>query len=463
MADYFSTSPSFVNPSYATPEQLANERAYAAELMKQSGQEVKHPAGALANALLGIAGGLERNRANALQNEAATANAGNMTALISQLQGGQKIDPQNLGHIIANPMVSPEQRALAIELMRPKGVEDVVGRPGYASPVQGVQATPVQGNFQPGYRAPESAGSVSTVTPIPAPMPAQRPKLDAVSPQGGIFGGMNSSPVGWNGNPPPAPTAAPSGGQAPGAVPPAAPAPAAPTFNERFTGGSRLDALAAKDRELSAEKARTEGGAKAEAENIGNTVTQANSARQFGQDASVMEDLIRSNPKMEFGAWAKPTNEVLRIIQNITGDKLVDAKTLAASDATEKLNLSLAAAMQSRWGLNPSAINLAQGSTPGNEKSRQGTLDLLGLMKQGAKRDEYIATSLYPQFAQAGKLSEFPAAVSKFYQANPLVEPNTGHLIMDPVPIQNPQDEKRLGLKKGTPVKLPDGRIGWVP
>jgi len=34
MADFFQSQPNFTNPSYATPEQLATQRAYAAELKR---------------------------------------------------------------------------------------------------------------------------------------------------------------------------------------------------------------------------------------------------------------------------------------------------------------------------------------------------------------------------------------------------------------------------------------------
>jgi hypothetical protein len=54
MADF---SPSFVNPSYATPEQLATQRAYAAELQKRSGQDVNRPTGALANMITALTAG----------------------------------------------------------------------------------------------------------------------------------------------------------------------------------------------------------------------------------------------------------------------------------------------------------------------------------------------------------------------------------------------------------------------
>lgn len=450
MADYFSTSPNFVNPAYATPEQLANQRAYADALMKRGGEDVKHPAGALANALLSLSGGLERNRANALQSEAATANGQNMSELISQLQNGQRIDPQNLGHMVANPMVSPEQRALALELMRPKAVEDSRGRPGFSSAVQGVQAAPVQGLFEPGIRAPESAGSVSTVTPMPAPM--ARPQLDAVSPQGGIFGGMNSSPVGWN-----TPSGStPGAGQASGAVPPAAPAPASPTFNERYA--SRIPQLAAMDRELTAEKERTQGGAKAEGDVIQKDVTRAAAAPETLKGLGIMKNTIETvGDKMTFGPTAKFSNEARRVIANYAPGA-IDEKGLAGADAIEKLNLGLAGTLSQSLGLNPSDIYRSVASVPGNEKSKSGTLALINMMEQAARNDQYVGTTLYQQ--NRGNLAAYQQAREAYYSTHPIVNPITGN----PVEIDakkaasgggyektatNPQTGAKMGLRNG--------------
>src|SRR3954469_6823439 len=170
MPDFFQSQPNFTNPQYATPEQLAQQRAYADELTKRSGQDVNRPTGALANMITALTAGVTRNNADRIQSEAAGQNAAGLAALVSQLQNGQKPDAGNIGTLSANPMASPEQRALVSGLINPKPIEDVAGRPAYASPVQGVQAAPIQGQFQPGFRAPESAGPVSTVTPIPAPM-----------------------------------------------------------------------------------------------------------------------------------------------------------------------------------------------------------------------------------------------------------------------------------------------------
>src|SRR4051812_23196284 len=133
MADYFQSSPNFVNPNYMTPEQIAAQRAYADQLMKRSGQEVNRPTGAAANFIDAISSVLTRNRADQMQREAAEGNAQDTTQLFADAQKG-KFDPQTMGRIYANPMGNPNQRALTDALVGQKGVEDVYGRPGYASP-----------------------------------------------------------------------------------------------------------------------------------------------------------------------------------------------------------------------------------------------------------------------------------------------------------------------------------------
>src|SRR5580658_5082122 len=122
MADYFQSQPNFTNQSYATPEQLATQRAYAAELSKRSGENVNRPAGAAANVLDAITSALVRNNANDVQQRAAAGNAQNTAALISQLQSG-KVDPATAAQIYANPMASPESRALISALVTPQAVK----------------------------------------------------------------------------------------------------------------------------------------------------------------------------------------------------------------------------------------------------------------------------------------------------------------------------------------------------
>ena len=62
------TSPNFVNPSYATPEELANRRAYAAQLLSNSqNQPIHHWTEGLASMAQALMGGLQMRSANADQ------------------------------------------------------------------------------------------------------------------------------------------------------------------------------------------------------------------------------------------------------------------------------------------------------------------------------------------------------------------------------------------------------------
>lgn len=458
MADY---SPSFVNPAYATPEQAAQQRAYAAELQKRSGSEVNRPTGAAANLIDALMAGVARNRADTIQTEAAGRNAADQAALIAQLQGGKPVNPGTLGTILANPMASPETRALAVHLLTMKPMEDVAGRPAYASPATGVQAAPLRG-YEPGYRTPESAGSVSTTTPISAPpfpgAPPAAPPRAPVAPSAKVWGDKEAEAAGIY---PPAqpPRQAGGGAQAPAGGLPTPPAPAAsPNFNERFAGGSRLDALAAKDRELTAEKERTQGGAKAEGEVILKDVNRAAAAPETLKGLGIMKNTIQSvGDKMTFGPTAKFSNEARRVISNYAPG-LVDEKALAGADAVEKLNLGLAGNLSQQLGLNPSDIFRSVASVPGNEKSKDGTLALIAMMEQQARNDQYVGTALYQQYK--GNLAGYQQARADYYANHPIINPITGN----PIEIDakkasvtggyektatNPQTGAKMGLRNG--------------
>lgn len=441
MADYFQSSPNFVNPAYATPEQLATSRAYADALTKRSGETVNRPTGAIANIITALTAGAERNRANQLQSQAAEGNSQNLSAMISQLQNGQQIDPQNLGHIIANPMVSPEQRALAIHLMTPKPVEDVAGRPGYASPVQGVQAAPVSGGFQPGFRAPETAGSVSTVSPVPAPgmaptgpaMPARAP----IAPTPRVWGDKEAQAAGIY------PPAGQSSDVAPSPV------------------SSRIDALAAKDRELSSAKAVTQGGAEAQAGVNQEDIRSSSAAPAVIKDLGIIKGIIQTSPGITFGPTAQMTAEAKRVIANYAPG-LVDEKSLAGADAIEKLNFGLAGQLARSVGGTQGELFKAIGATPGTEKSKQGTLVLIDMLQQKAMKDQQVG-QLYRQMEASGSLKDYPAAREKFLTDHPVTNPLTGKPVqMDIAAARqqdsqgayektatNPQTKERMGLRNG--------------
>jgi hypothetical protein len=411
----------YVNPQYATPEQLAMQRAYAAELTKRSGENVNRPTGALANILTSITGSLERNRANEIQQEAAGRNAGDLSALIAQLQRNQ-VDPATAGQIYANPMASPEHRALVSGLVAPQKIEDVAGRPGTFSPAAGVHAAPVNGVFQPGFRQPMSTPDASTTVPVPAAMPQQQPLPPPTVPpgtvQGGMFGGMKSKPIGWDNSAPP-----PGGGpQAPVSGPPAVAAPAA---SSNFL---TLDALAAKGRELAAERERTQGGAKAEGAVISQDLAAANDAPNVLKGVGTIKDNIqRFGDQITFGPTSPWSLEIKRAAANYAPGMMKNQlEAIAAADSINKVGIGLAGvlASQLQGGNNAETFAKSMQGVPGLTTSKEGALAMADMIQQSAAKSQQLG-AIYRQLEGAGRLREYQAMRERFLTENPVLNPLT--------------------------------------
>ncbi len=94
MADY--NSGNFLNPDYATPEQVAQMREYAKQLLatKAPADIAPNWAGALAAGLQGVYGGAAMGKANQLQRQLlqqgqqGLQQAGNISPYAAQLLGG---------------------------------------------------------------------------------------------------------------------------------------------------------------------------------------------------------------------------------------------------------------------------------------------------------------------------------------------------------------------------------------
>jgi len=412
MADYFDQQPQFVNPSYASPEQLAAARAYADVLTKRSGENVNRPAGAAANMLNAVTAILTRNNANQLQSEAAQGNSQNFRDLIYQMERGEKIDPQNLGHIIANPMVSPEQRALALRLMTPEPIKSEFGQPGYMSPATGVQAAPIQGGYTPGYRVEQGAEGVHSNAPVPAPgVPMPRAAVPA-------------SPRVWGDRE----------GEAAGIYPPSTPQ-AVP--NRPMT----LDELAAKGREFAATKTYTQGGAEALTGVAKQDIEAATNAPAIKRISGMMLDDLRGHPEMTMGPSAEVSNNIKRFIANyapnMLGDKQLQA--LASADSFDKLSAQLTT-MLANSGRSDAALFNSMRSVPGAHNSRQGAEALL--LMQGQVADQ--AQALRQVTAGARNTQEYEALRNNFYAHNPIVNPLTGNSI-----AQDIETARRSGGNSG--------------
>lgn len=472
MADpNFVNNGNFVNPQYATPEQLATQRAYAAELMKRSGENVNRPAGALANMITALTGGLERNRANEIQSQAAEGNASNLAAIIKQLQQGQAPDASTLGRIQANPMGNPDQRSLVDALVRPKPMEDVAGRPAYGSPSQGVKSAPFDEGFQPGIRPGLSTpdASISAVPqaapPLrpPTPLPATPPGMQRLDPQA-MGDWRRANPL------PSAPQAGSGGGgQAPGAVLPTASAP-----------GSllTLDALAAKGRELSAARTLSQGGAGAQSDVIKTDIAAANDAPNVLKGVGLIKDNIkRYGDNITFGPSSPWSLEMKRAAANYAPGIMKDQlNAIAAADSINKVGIGLAGTLASslQGGNNSETFAKAMQGVPGLTTSKEGALAMADMIQQAALKQQQLGKLLQ----DPANYSRYAELKSSFFRDNPVVNPLTGNPIeMDveavkkrgdgtgpasgPVRVASPDEARKL--PSGTKIILPDGSLGRVP
>lgn len=411
MADPFQASPNFVNEAYATPEQLAAARAYADLLSKRSGQEVNRPTGAIANALDAVTAALYRRNADAMQSQAASQNAADLSRMIEQQQRGGRPDADTVGRVFANPMASPEQRGLMAALLMQKPMEDVAGRPGYASPVTGVSAAPVQGNFQPGYRAPVTAGSVSTTAPVPAPGPVTRAPVPS-SPR--VWGDREAEASGLY--PPRSPT--PSGGPQTMGLPPSS-----ATYLPPSVGGTVRE-LAGLDRELSGQKTFTQGGVESISNVQREDVAAAMNAPNIKRIAGVMmDDLRKHGDQMTFGPTAEWSNNVKRIAANYApGLMRNQLEALASADSFDKMSAQLTSMLSRSGGTDAQLFNNMR-SVPGAHNSRQGAEALLLMVNQVADQQaalrEYVSMARTPQ--------EYESLRSQFFRENPIINPITGN------------------------------------
>lgn len=386
-------TPNFVNPAYATPEQLKSLREYSQQLMTGSGQQPVHRwTQGVSNLVNALVGGYEGYRADQMQNEAAARNASDLKALISQLQApGGKPNPGTEAQIYANPMTSPEQRALIGGLIAPKTVEDVAGRPGVSSVSGGVQALPVQGNFQPGIRVPETAGpgGVSTTTPIPAPMP-QRPVPPMVN------------------TPPNAPIRTNPDGSIAG--------------NIATSTGSRIDQLASKARDLSFQQGSNETISNTAKEDISAAMNAPNIKRIAGV---MLDDITKHGDKMTFGPTAEWSNNLKKVAANYAPGLMKDQiESLASADSFDKLSAQLTSMLSKGGGTDAQLFNNMK-SVPGAHNSQEGAKALLLMVNQVADQQAALREAVAP----AKTAQEYEPLRSQFFKTHPIINPITGNPI----------------------------------
>lgn len=440
----------FINPSYATPEQVKQQREYAAQLLKGSTEPTaKHWTGALASALMGIRGQGQLDDANQLQRQllqqgqeglqqAAQNNplAGALMGIApqaapamsapaapepsmgprSEIPSSPKVwgdkeavaaglyddpaaipknaspiqyqgQPRDLSAFYMNPSIPAELKKGVQEGLTPKTVQDVYGRPGYQTSMGGVKGTLVQGQFQPGVMVPT-----------------------AVTPEGGISTQL--------------PMTAP--GQSAGGSLTERMQPIMDTAKDFGKQGAAL---------------------KAEREQVAQDVQTAYNTIPIRQTLAAMKDDIQSHgEKMVWGPTADWLNNLKRgIAQHAPGlmsEK--DISGLASADSFEKLSAQLQTMVGRQIGGTDASLLQGMRSVPGSHNSKEGALALIDMLDQVADLNaKYMIKNQYkigqPGFDMLGEKN-------KFFEQNPIINPIT---------------KKPLRLDLGSKPSEPKTNSGW--
>lgn len=325
----------------------------------------------------------------------------------TQLAAGGDIAAM-LSQQLNNPMVPPEQKEKIRQLMFPTVGQDVYGQATLTSPLGGVKALPAGPGVQQGFRAPITAGDVSTTNII------QAPGRGGGMPSSAIPGGTSSNPL--------------SGVQP-------------------LIDASRVNSAA-----KASDVARAGAAGAGEGDIVKGDIEAAASAPNVLKDVGTIKSIIQqSGDKLTFGPTANFSNDAMRVIANYAPG-LVDKQALAGADAIEKLNLGLAGALSKQIGSGTQGeLFRAIGSVPGMDKSKEGALALIDMIQQQQVKAQKVG-ELYRQYK--GNLDGFAQAKQDYLTKNPTVNPLTGR------PVEMDIDAARKG---GARSSAPDGPTATNP
>jgi hypothetical protein len=143
------------------------------------------------------------------------------------------------------------------------------------------------------------------------------------------------------------------------------------------------------------------------------------------------------------------------------------------SEMVQKMNAQLASASVKAMSSRPTQFEFStfQKNNPGLSNSREGTLALIDVLRQGANQDRDIG-----RLAQnPDNFGRMPQVVDEYYKTHGLTNPFTGNSMKAeieaarngggggaaPVRVQTVEEARKL--PSGTSIILPDGRPGRVP
>lgn len=378
-------NPNYVNPDYATPEQLKQLRAYSDQLLKGSTEnDAKSWAGVAGNLIQGLMGSRLRNQAADMERGAIDYKSQQISPVIQSLLSGGKPDAGQIAAVMQNPWNTEATQGAVRGATFPEKTADVYGNPATTSVFGGVRPQPVAPGYTPGFRGETRVGPEGASMPQAFPAPQGAPQ----APQG-------------------APNQRSQAPQAP-----------------QGFGGLVQQAIPAINT-LSANAAGNEAN-KQFITQIGQRASDAPNIIKF---AGALSDLINANKgKVTWGPGAELSQDIKKGLVNFApglGDVLKGP--VAATDAIQKMSSSLAPVLARQLGGGQgSDAQLANGlmSVPSLHNSEEGALALSDMIVQSAKKDVEAHNFAMQDPVNARKL------YLQYLQDHPVVNPLTGSPIM---------------------------------
>jgi hypothetical protein len=484
MADDVQLMPgNYVNPDYATPEQLARLRAYSNYLLAGKGQqEVHRPLQGVSNIVSALVGGYQGRQADQMQNQALQRSAARDSALIDalinrnsgRLDGGLPAPPQipmsSTGEqpqpraaVPATPQVWGDQEGQAAGIYPPSGgsasppaqpsAGGALPQPGAApmsfAPPPGTPQTFAQmyqnrsgqGRVDPRLLgatlndplvSPEQKAMVrGLIAPVPGQDVAGQPTL--ASP----LGGMNAQNVGPGVQPGvlKSTTISPEGITAPTII---TPGQGGPQVNTPAFGGNGLQGAIGTMNQLSFNKA-VSGSLGVIAQQDAQLANEAiNIKRSVG---TILDDIATHGDKMSFGPQSPWVNDIKRVAANFAPGLMKDQLgAIAASDSMDKMTANLAGLLSKQMATgehSDAQLFNAMKSVPGLLNSKEGATAMAKMIMQTADLQQALGKEL-----SNGRTSfDWQQIKSNFWATHPINNPLTGNPIQ--LDVQNAERNRQ--------------------
>lgn len=467
MPSEFDTAPNFINPAYATPEQLASLREYSKQLMTGTGQQkVQRASQGFSNIVNALVGGYEGYRADQLQQQALQQGSAQTEALIAKLleqpdQSGSAPSPAPSSAPVASadptipapprpevpssPTVVGDLEGVASGLYEPTSSPAPVGGApapgGVQAPAMTRAAAPASFSQRFNGISPRELATVLMNPMVPEQNKAMIRGL--ITPAAGadvygrpvttsIISGVKPMPVGAGVQPGVRTEVGVGNVKAPAIITPPGSAPAAnmrvPGFNG--AGGNGIDALAAKDRELGRLGVINAAGSGGQGGVVKEDIEFANQAPQVLKTVGTIADNIkRFGDKLTFGPTAPWSQEVKKLAANYAPGIMKDQlDAIAAADSIEKLsgNLGSLLSRQLSSGTGTDA-QMYQGlkTVPGLMQSKEGALAMADMIRQAAEKQQQLGYILQ----NPNNWANYGQTKAEFFAQHPIINPLTGHPI----------------------------------